>query len=226
MYENQEDIFYYLTLGNEPYPMPALPEGSEEGILKGIYQVSAGPPLKSGLKVQLLGSGSILREALRAQDILATSFGVSSDVWSATSYKELRREALEVDRWNMLHPTAAPRKSYIASVLEDAEGPIIAASDYMKILPDMIRPWTKQPLVSLGTDGFGRSDTREALRRHFEVDAESIAIAALHSLSIHGDVSKDDVEKAIRALGVNPEKADPVSCGPATSYSRTVDENE
>ncbi|HCR18777.1 MAG TPA: pyruvate dehydrogenase (acetyl-transferring), homodimeric type [Candidatus Latescibacteria bacterium] len=220
MYENQEDIFYYLTLGNEPYPMPALPEGSEEGILKGIYKVSVGAALDSRLKVQLFGSGSILIEALRAQEILAEQFAVSADVWSVTSYKELRREALEVDRWNRLHPAAPPKKAYIASVLEGSEGPIVAASDYMKILPDMIRPWTGNPFVSLGTDGFGRSDTREALRRHFEVDAESIALAALHALSSQGKLAKEEAEKAIGSLGIDPEKADPVSCGPATSYSK------
>jgi len=173
------------------------------------------------LKVQLFGSGSILREAQRAQTILAEKFGVSADVWSVTSYKELRREALEVDRWNMLHPTVAPKKSYIGTILEGVQGPVVAASDYMKILPDMIRPWACQPLVSLGTDGFGRSDTREALRRHFEVDAESIAVAALHALSGQGKLKNDDVEKAIRILEIDPDKADPVSCGPATTYSKT-----
>jgi len=221
MYEDQEDIFYYLTLGNEGYPMPDMPEGVEEGILKGIYRINEGAALDKGLKVQLFGSGSILREAQRAQTILAEKFGVSADVWSVTSYKELRREALEVDRWNMLHPTVAPKKSYIGTILEGVQGPVVAASDYMKILPDMIRPWACQPLVSLGTDGFGRSDTREALRRHFEVDAESIAVAALHALSGQGKLKNDDVEKAIRILEIDPDKADPVSCGPATTYSKT-----
>ncbi len=214
MYQEQEDIFYYLTLGNEPYPMPEMPEGVTEGILKGIYKFKSGKQKKGSHKVQLFGSGSILREALRAQEILGDRFNVTADVWSVTSYKELRREALETQRWNMLHPTSRPRKPYITASLEKADGPVVAASDYMKILPDMIRPWVPQELVALGTDGFGRSDTREGLRRHFEVDAECIAVAALYALSGEGKVEKELVEKAIRDLDIDPEKADPVAAGP------------
>jgi pyruvate dehydrogenase E1 component len=219
MYREQEDIFYYLTFGNEPYAMPSMPEGATEGILKGIYKLKAGERKKGQLKLQLFGSGSILREALRAQEILADRFRVSADVWSVTSYKELRREALEVERWNMLHPAARrPRKPYITKVLEKAEGPIVAASDYMKTLPDMIRPWIPGDLHALGADGFGRSDSREALRRHFEVDAESIAVGALYALSKQCKVEKEQVKKAIQDLGIDPEKVDPVAAGPVISY--------
>ncbi|MSS70166.1 MAG: pyruvate dehydrogenase (acetyl-transferring), homodimeric type [Candidatus Latescibacteria bacterium] len=211
MYEAQEDIFYYITLGNEPYPMPPIPEGAQEGILKGLYKFKVGEQRQGWPRVHLFGSGAILREALRAQTILAGQFGVSADVWSATSYKELRRDALAVERWNMLHPTKRPRKPYVTKLLEKEEGPVVAASDYMKALPDMIAPWTPGGLQALGTDGFGRSDSRAALRRHFEVDAESIAVAALYALLRQGKVKKERVEEAIRALGVDPEKPDPVT---------------
>ncbi len=220
MYREQEDVFYYLTLGNEPYAMPSMPEGATEGILRGIYRLKAGERKKGQLKLQLFGSGSILREALRAQQILADRFEVSADVWSVTSYKELRREALEVERWNMLHPAGRPRKPYIARMLEKAEGPIVAASDYMKTLPDTVRPWIPGDLHVLGTDGFGRSDSREALRRHFEVDAESIAVGALYALSKQCKIEKAQVKKAIQDLGIDPEKADPVAVGPIVSYGK------
>ncbi|MBK34201.1 MAG: pyruvate dehydrogenase (acetyl-transferring), homodimeric type [Gemmatimonadetes bacterium] len=212
MYQDQEDCFYYLTLGNEAYPMPAMPEGVEEGILRGIYKLSEGG--KGAHKVQLFGSGAILKDVVRAQALLADRFNISADVWSVTSYKELRQDALAAERWNMLHPTESPRKPYITEVLENAEGPIIAASDYMKVLPDMIRPWVPEDLLALGTDGFGRSETREALRRHFEVDAESIALGAIHALAKQGRVKQEDVKKAIDELGIDPEKADPASAGP------------
>jgi pyruvate dehydrogenase E1 component len=214
MYQNREDIFYYITLGNENYPMAAMPEGAEEGILKGLYRFSKtsnkgknGKPLP---KAHIFGSGSILNEAIRAQKILAEKFDVSADVWSATSYKELRRNALAAERWNMLHPTETPRKPYITQLLEKEEGPFVAASDYMKLVPDMVARWVPGGLYSLGTDGFGRSDTREALRRFFEVDAECIAVAALHQLAQRGEIKPAAVQKAIKELGVDPEKADPV----------------
>jgi pyruvate dehydrogenase E1 component len=218
MYQEQEDIFYYLTLGNEPYAMPPMPEGSEEGILKGIYKISEGDPLEGRPKAQLLGSGSILREALRAQEILADRFGVSTDVWSVTSYKELRRDALAAERWNMLHPAKRVRKPYITKALAGSEGPVIAASDNMRSLPDMVRQWLPGDLHALGTDGFGRSESREALRRHFEVDAECIALATLYALSRQGKVKKEEVSQAIADLGIDPEKADPVAAGPVISY--------
>ena len=210
MHNAQEDIFYYITLGNENYPMPSMPEGVTEGILRGLYKFKTGRREDGWPRVQLFGSGAILREALRAQDILAERFQVSADVWSATSYKELRREAMAAERWNVLHPTGRPRKPYVTRVLEKEEGPVVAATDYMKALPDMIASWVPGGLRSLGTDGFGRSDSRRALRRHFEVDAESIAVAALYTLSNQQKVAKEQVEKAIRGLGIDPEKQDPV----------------
>jgi pyruvate dehydrogenase E1 component len=218
MYQEQEDVYYYLTLGNENYAHPPMPEGVEEGIIKGIYRLKTHQPEKGQHKVQLFGSASILRETLRAQEILADRFNVSADVWSVTSYKELRRDALEVERWNMLHPTKRQKKPYITKMLEKTDGPVVAASDYMKTLPDMIRPWILEDMVSLGTDGFGRSDTRKALRRHFEVDAECIAVAALYALANQGKIKREQVAGAIDDLGIDPEKIDPVSAGPLTTY--------
>jgi len=176
MYQLGEDRFYYLTLYNENYAMPPMPEGAQEGILKGIYRFRAAS--KGPEQVQLFGSGPILNEAVRAQEILADRYGVAAGVWSVTSYSELRREALEVDRWNRLHPDQPARRPYIQARLENVPGPIIAATDYMKIVPDQLAPWLGGRLLSLGTDGFDRSDNREFLRRHFEVDASSLAAAA------------------------------------------------
>ncbi|MFQ5602372.1 MAG: pyruvate dehydrogenase (acetyl-transferring), homodimeric type [bacterium] len=214
MYHDREDIFYYITLGNENYPMAAMPKGVEPGILKGLYKFSKAPQKAKGGKVMpkahIFGSGSILREALRAQKMLAEKYRVSADVWSATSYKELRRDALAVERWNMLHPDETPRKPYLTTLLEKEEGPFVAASDYMKLVPDQVNRWVPGGLFSLGTDGYGRSDTREALRRFFEVDAESIVIAVLYQLQKSGQISGEVVKKAIDELGVDPEKADPV----------------
>ena len=208
MYQEQEDLFYYLTLYNENYPMPAMPEGlNPEGILKGIYRFK--PAAKGNAAVQLFGSGPILNEALRAQEMLAEKYGVAADVWSATSYNELRRDALEVERWNRLHPDQPERKPYIVNALEGAKGPIIAASDYMKVVPDQLAPWLNGRLETLGTDGFGRSDNREYLRKHFEINAESIVAAALSRLARDG---KFDAAKAVAAfaeLGVSPDRKDP-----------------
>ena len=205
MYRNREDVFYYITLCNENYPMPKKPEGSDEGILKGLYKVAATPP-DGRPRVQLFGSGPILREALRARDILSERFGVAADVWSATSYKELRREALEAERWSMLHPDQPARKPYVVSLLEHEPGPIVAVSDYMRIVPDQISRWLPGRFFALGTDGFGRSDTREALRRFFEVDAESVAVAALSQLALRGDIEAGVVKRAIEELGIDAEK--------------------
>src|SRR5580698_1578899 len=172
MYEKGEDCFYYITMYNEDYAMPAMPEGSAEGILRGMYKLK---PASGGEAVaQLFGSGPILNEVLRAQEILASKYGVHTDVWSVTSYTELRRDALAVERWNRLHPAEKERAPYLLTALGDAKGPIVAASDYMKSVPDVLSPWLPSRLVTLGTDGFGRSDNREHLRRHFEVNAESI----------------------------------------------------
>jgi pyruvate dehydrogenase E1 component len=205
MYVENEDLFYYLTLYNENYAMPPMASGSEQGILKGLYKFKAGPE-KLPLKAQILGSGPILREALGAQQILAERFGVSADVWSATSYKRLRNDALRTKRWNMLHPTEPPRRSYLEELLANEQGPFIAVSDNMKIVPDQIAPWVPGGLMTLGTDGYGRSDTREQLRRFFEVDAELTVIATLYALAEKGALAKGNVAKAIKELGVDPEK--------------------
>jgi pyruvate dehydrogenase E1 component len=215
MYEDGESVFYYLTLSNENYPMAPMPDGVAEGVVRGMYKFLPAPELpkssktSGGARVHLLGSGAILREALRAQGILAERFGVAADVWSVTSYKELRREALEAERWNMLHPTAEPRRSYLEKTLAAEQGVFVAASDYLKSLPDLISPWVPGGLTRLGTDGFGRSETRPALRRFFEVDAECITVAALHRLARLGQVKPAQVGEAIRVLGIDPEKASP-----------------
>jgi pyruvate dehydrogenase E1 component len=208
MYQELEDRFYYITLYNENYPMPAMPEGlNPEEVLKGIYRCQAAANGKA--VVQLFGSGPILNEALRAQKILTERYGVPADVWSVTSYNELRRDALGVERWNRLHPAEPVRTPYIVEALQGADGPIVAASDYMKVMADQLAPWLPGRLVTLGTDGFGGSDNREYLRRHFEVNAESIAAAALSRLAREG---KFDVQKAAAAfaeLEVATETGDP-----------------
>ncbi len=209
MYELEEDRFYYLTVGNENYAQPPMPGDCREGILRGLYKYRAAPEGKA--VVQLFGSGSILNEALRAQEILLRDYGVAADVWSVTSYNELRRDALEVERWNRLHPAQPERKPYLLEALEGAEGPIIAATDYMKIVADQIAPWLPGRLTSLGTDGFGRSDNRQHLRRFFEVNAESIAAAALSRLAREDKFDRRRAEKAFAELGVNPEAPDPAS---------------
>jgi pyruvate dehydrogenase E1 component len=210
MYERQEDVFYYITLYNENIHHPPMPEGCDEGVIGGLYRFRASE-IQSGKRVQLFGSGTILQCVLKAQRILAEQFGVAADVWSATSYQQLRHEALSTDRWNRLHPESAPQVPYVTRVLDGVEGPIIAASDFVKAVPDMIRPWVRQDFVTLGTDGFGRSDTREALRRFFEVDAEHIALAALYALSKAGKLPAAEVGEAIRSLGIDPDKADPLN---------------
>ncbi|HWW01378.1 MAG TPA: pyruvate dehydrogenase (acetyl-transferring), homodimeric type [Candidatus Acidoferrum sp.] len=208
MYVEGENRFYYLTLYNENYPMPPMPEGVEEGLLKGLYKFKPGPE-KARLKAHIFGSGPIIREALRAQEILAERYDVSADVWSATSYKLLRNDALRATRWNMLHPAAAPRKSYVTELLEKETGVFVAVSDNMKMVPDQVAPWVPGGLTTLGTDGFGRSDTRERLRRFFEVDAELTVIATLTALAEKGQVEKSVVAKAIKELDVDPDKAFP-----------------
>jgi pyruvate dehydrogenase E1 component len=208
LYAEGEESFYYLTLYNESYEMPAMPEGVEEGILKGLYKVKPATQGKK-YKAHLFGSGPILREALRAQVILAEQFDVSADVWSATSYKLLRGDALRTKRWNMLHPTAVPKKSYLETILEKEDGVFIAVSDYMKMVPDQIAPWIPGGLMTLGTDGFGRSDTRANLRRFFEVDAELTTLATLYALHQKEAFPARVVEAAIRKLGIDPEKPFP-----------------
>ncbi len=211
MYENGEDCFYYITMYNEDYAMPAMPEGAEEGILRGIYKFRAAA--NGEATVQLFGSGPILNEVLRAQEILAEKYQIAADVWSVTSYTELRREAIATERWNRLHPAEAERKTYIETALAGAKGPIIAASDYMKALPDVLAPWLqadgKCRLVTLGTDGFGRSDNRAHLRRHFEVNAESIAGATLSRLARDGKIKPKKAQAALAELGLDVEAKDP-----------------
>jgi pyruvate dehydrogenase E1 component len=210
MYAKGEDWIYYITVYNENYEMPPMPPGCEEGILKGAYRlrdVAAKAPAKVP-PVQLLGSGAILREVIRAADLLAEHWGVSSTVWSVTSWKELRREAQECRRWNMLHPTAAPRTSYLERTISAADGVFVAASDHVRAVPEQLDPWIPGGLFVLGTDGFGRSETRGPLRRHFEVDAECIAIGTLSRLAAAGAIGKDVVAEAIARLGVNPDKID------------------
>jgi pyruvate dehydrogenase E1 component len=208
MYQEQEDRFYYLTLYNENYPMPPMPQGLDpEGVLKGIYRYQAAE--NGGAKVQLFGSGPILNEALRAQQILAEKYSVPSDVWSVTSYNELRREALGVDRWNRLHPDQPARTPYIVEALRGSDGPVVAATDYMKVVADQIAPWLPGRMVTLGTDGFGRSDNREYLRKHFEINAESIAAAALSRLARDGKFDTEKARAAFAELGCDTEKIDP-----------------
>jgi pyruvate dehydrogenase E1 component len=208
MYQDGEELLYYLTLYNENYAMPPMPEGCEEGILKGLYRFCPGPK-RMKHKAHIFGSGPLLRESLRAQEILAERYGVSADVWSATSYKLLRNDALNVRRWNRMHPTAQPRASYIERVLAKERGVFVAVSDYMKIVPDQIAPWVPGGLYTLGTDGFGRSDTRAVLRRFFEVDAECTVVATLHALALKGKVRPQVVARAIKDLGIDPEKVFP-----------------
>ena len=206
MYVKGEDVFYYLTLYNENYVMPSLPQGAEDGILRGLYLFRPARERRK-LRATLVGSGSILRQALRAQELLE-QYDIAADVWSATSYQQLRNDALEAERWNRLHPDEEPRVPFVAKLLR-GRGPIIAASDWIKAWPDQIGRWVPEPFVPLGTDGFGRSDTREALRRHFEVDAEHIAVATLASLSTMEQLAPAVAKSAIEQFGINPDTLDP-----------------
>jgi len=207
MYREYEDRFYYITVYNENYAQPKMPEGVREGILKGLYRYQAAENGKA--VVQLFGSGPILNEALKAQRILAERYQVAADVWSVTSYSELRRDALETERWNRLHPAEPEWRPYIARALDGAEGPIIAATDYVKAVADQVAPWLPGRLVALGTDGFGRSENREHLRRFFEVSAEAIAAAALAKLARTGKFDPQRAAQALADLGLNPESPDP-----------------
>ena len=210
MYEDGETAIYYLMVGNDNYIMPEMPEGCEEGIVKGMYKFRTVEANKAKHRVQLFGSGAIMMGVLEAQAILAEKYGVSSDVWSVTSYNELRRDAQECKRWNMFHPTLPPKKSYVETITEGSEGPFIAASDYVQAHSEQIAQFLPDDFLALGTDGMGRSETREALRRHFEVDAECVVIGALSQLFKQGKIEAKVVEKAIKDLGVNPEKLSPL----------------
>ena len=212
MYADQEDVFYYITLMNENYAHPAMPKGCEENIIKGMYQLPS-PKLKTkkGPKVQLLGSGTILLEVIAAQKLLDEDFGVIADVWSCTSFNELRRDGMSTERWNMLHPEDTPRKSHVETCLAGTEGPVIASTDYMRIFADQIRPYIKKHFVVLGTDGFGRSDTREKLREFFEVNRYYVAVAALTALADNGEIPRTVVVDAMKKYGINPEKPEPTT---------------
>ena len=207
MYVEQENIFYYLTVMNENYQQPALPQGVEQGILKGGYLLQSGG--RGKVRATLLGSGTILRECLAAAKILENDYGIPADVFSITSFSELRREALETERWNLMHPAETPRVPYVESLLKEHEGPIVAATDYMRIVPDQVREWVGGRYVTLGTDGYGRSDSRAALRKHFEVDRNYITIAALKALADEGKVDQATLIGAMKALGVDPSKPVP-----------------
>ena len=209
MYHEQEKIFYYLTAYNENYAMPAMPEGAKDGILKGMYLFRRSE-VNSGLKAQLLGSGTIMNEVLKAQKMLEENYSISADVWSVTSYKELRRDALEVERWNMLHPDSAPKTPYVTQCISRARGVCVAASDYVKATPDSISKWISSPMISLGTEGFGRSESRESLRDFFEIDARYIVLATLYSLAREKKIYPELVNKAIKDLDIDPEKANPM----------------
>lgn len=213
MYQEQEDVYYYITVMNENYLHPEMPKGVEQGILKGMYLFREGSEKgkkNSNLRIQLLGSGTILREVIAAADILIEEYGIISDIWSVTSFNELRREALETSRWNMLHPTEQPKQSYVRSCLEKREGPIVAATDYMKIFADQIREFVPGIYKVLGTDGFGRSDTREKLRQFFEVDRYYITVASLKVLAEDGRISSEKVVEAINKYGIDPDKPNPI----------------
>ena len=210
MYKNQESIFYYLTVMNEQYEMPPMPEGAREGILKGLYRFSTASNGKAKLKAQLLGSGAILNEVIGAQKLLE-KYGVAADVWSVTSYQELYRDAHACERWNMLHPAEKPRVPYVTQCFKDAPGVIIAASDYLKVLPDSLDRWMPRRVRSLGTDGFGRSEDRTDLRNFFEVDARFVALATLAELAQEGQIDRGTVAQAIKDFGINPEKANPAT---------------
>ncbi len=208
MASTQEDCFYYVTVYNENYPQPAQPEGVEEGILRGMYRVRTAPP-ESALRAQLLGSGPLLREALRAADILAGRFGVGADVWSVTSYQQLRAEALEAERWNRLHAGEPVRVPFVTAQLAATSGPIIATSDWVTSLPDLVARWLPHRFVTLGADGYGLSDTRQALRRHFETDAEHVVVATLAALARDGALPPEVAGGAMRDFGIDPERANP-----------------
>ena len=210
MYKEGENIFYYITVMNEPYAMPTMPAGVEEGILKGMYKFRGAVNKKSKLRAQLFGSGAILNEVVAAQEILEQKYGVAADVWSVTSYKCLYTDGIETERWNRLHPSTKPRVPYIKQCLEGSQGVLVAASDYLKTLPNMISKWMPGRLATLGTDGFGRSEGRTSLREFFEVDSRFISLATLHELYTDGLLEKSVLDKAITELAVNPDKPNPV----------------
>ena len=209
MMHEQENVFYYITCMNENYVHPPMPKGVEDGILKGLYLLKIGG--RGKVRVQLMGAGTILREVIAAAELLEEDYSIPADIWSATSFNQLRRDCLEVERWNQLHPAEEPRRSYLDQCLADKDGPFIAATDYMKIVPDQIQRWMPGQYVTLGTDGYGRSDRRSALRQHFEVDRRYIAVTALKALADEGALDMETVSDAIRRYDIDPDKPDPVT---------------
>jgi len=210
MFEDQENVFYYITVMNENYAMPKMPKGAKEGILKGMYKFKSSKMKNAKTKAQLFGSGTILNEVLKAQEILEKDYKVSADVWSVTSYKELRRDALEVERWNMLNPDKKQKTSYITKMLGKEEGVFVASSDYVKALPDSIAKWFPGTLYSLGTDGYGRSGSRKALRDFFEVDYRHVAYATLGALAKEGKIKDTVLKKAKMDLEIRHDKLNPM----------------
>jgi pyruvate dehydrogenase E1 component len=212
MFKDQEGIFYYLTVMNENYVHPDMPKGAEEGILKGMYVLEeSGRKKKDQPVVQLMGCGTILREVIEAAKLLKEDFGVAADVWSTTSFTELRREGMDAQRWNMLHPDKKPRISYVEQCLSDRKGPVVAASDYVRLFADQIRSFVPRRYVTLGTDGFGRSDMRKQLRKFFEVDRYYVAVAALKALADDGEIPAKKVSDAIEKYDIDPEKPNPLT---------------
>ena len=209
MYVEGESVFYYITVMNEQYAMPPMPDGAADGILKGMYKFKATGLPKAKARAQLFGSGAILPEVLKAQEVLEAQYGVGADVWSVTSYTELYRDGHAADRWNMLHPAEPAKVPYVTQALKDAPGVLVAASDYLKVLPDAIDRWLPRPLVALGTDGFGRSENRAALRDFFEVDHRYVVVATLSALARDKKIDAKVAQDAIAALGINPEKSNP-----------------
>ena len=209
MFAEQENVYYYITLMNENYRHPPMPEGAEEGIRKGLYLFRQGEDKGAKAKVQLIGSGTILREVIAAADLLQQDFGVAADIWSATSFNELRREAMAAERWSILHPEAEPKQSYVAKMLDGRQGPVIASTDYMRSFPEQIRPYIASRFVTLGTDGYGRSDTRVKLRRFFEVDRYYVTVAALKALADEGALPASAAGEAIKKYGIDTEKPCP-----------------
>jgi pyruvate dehydrogenase E1 component len=211
MYQDRENCFYYITVMNENYAHPEMPKGSEEGIVRGMYLLQEGKASsKKAPRVQLMGSGTILREVEAAAEMLADEHGVVADVWSVTSFNELRREALDYDRHQFLEPDDKREKPWITQQLEGCEGPVIASTDYMKLYADQVRAWVPADFHVLGTDGYGRSDTREQLRRFFEVDRYYVTVAALRALSERGEIDRKVVADAMKKYGIDPTKPNPV----------------
>ncbi|HUY83215.1 MAG TPA: pyruvate dehydrogenase (acetyl-transferring), homodimeric type, partial [Steroidobacteraceae bacterium] len=209
MYQEREKVFYYITCMNENYAHPAMPAGVERGILSGMYLLQIGG--RGKVRATLFGSGTILREVIAAAEVLERDFGVPADVYSVTSFSELRRDALAIERWNLLHPEEPPRQTYVAQALGQSEGPFIAATDYMKTVPDQIRQWVPGRYVVLGTDGYGRSDSRAELRRFFEVDRHFVVVAALKALVDDGKIDRQTVLKAMTKFRVDPAKPNPLT---------------